>query len=592
MAIGAFTSALLVARSGWPLEPAALAGAAALVAGVLCGGVVRLRRAFVAVSTWLLAWLVWLFLLAFPSVSGGSQGLILPQRTLLGLDATPTVHFEVALALTRPDGAGGRGRAARARRGSSSRRCGRLRRSRPRSASGSRGAGSGAFSATAAIAGLAGGLSVQLQAVADPAATTRSSRSSCWSRCCSAARRRRSARRPASLLLGLIGLASGPLARALQLPLERFDAAVAALLLVFVLALGGQGIVPWALRRLRRERRPPRAPAGDAARGSARPSEPVLRARRPAQGLRRRRRRRRALARARARRDDGADRAERLGQDDRAAPDLGRRAAPTRARSRSTARDVTAAPTSDRVRLGIARTLQTTAAFRGADRARGRARRPGRPAPPRRPRSAPRSRRPARAREQRPPRPRLSRRWRSSGSSAGRRRADARADELSAAPRRARRGAGDRAATSCSWTSSPRAPARTSSTASRTRRPDPRARRRGAGRRAQPAARPPRRRPRDRARRRDRRRRGLGRRGRRERGRPAGVPRTRSVCSLSAVRRLAFLLAGLALLAAGCGQERSSERAGQLVIAVDVPVTAARTSRRRSARASSSRPRT
>jgi len=58
MAIGAFTSALLV-RSGWPLEPAVLAGtAAALVAGVLCGGVVRLQRAFVAVSTWLLARLV------------------------------------------------------------------------------------------------------------------------------------------------------------------------------------------------------------------------------------------------------------------------------------------------------------------------------------------------------------------------------------------------------------------------------------------------------------------------------------------------------------------------------------------------------
>src|SRR6185436_2777099 len=88
MAIGAFTSALLVARSGWALEPAVLAGtAAALVAGLLCGAVVRLRREFVAVSTWLLAWLVWLFLLAFPSISGGSQGLILPPRSLLGLDA-------------------------------------------------------------------------------------------------------------------------------------------------------------------------------------------------------------------------------------------------------------------------------------------------------------------------------------------------------------------------------------------------------------------------------------------------------------------------------------------------------------------------
>jgi ABC-type branched-subunit amino acid transport system permease subunit len=94
LAVGGFTSALLMAREGWPLEPAALAGAAAaVVAALLSGGVVRLKPAFVAVSTWLLAWLVWLFLLAFPSVSGGSQGLIVPERHLLVLDATPTVHF-------------------------------------------------------------------------------------------------------------------------------------------------------------------------------------------------------------------------------------------------------------------------------------------------------------------------------------------------------------------------------------------------------------------------------------------------------------------------------------------------------------------
>ena len=100
VAIGAFTSALLVAREDWPLEAAALSGAlAALGAGLLFGGVVRLRPAFVAASTWALAWLVWLGLLAFPSISGGSQGLIVPERKLLGLDATPTVHFEVALAL-------------------------------------------------------------------------------------------------------------------------------------------------------------------------------------------------------------------------------------------------------------------------------------------------------------------------------------------------------------------------------------------------------------------------------------------------------------------------------------------------------------
>ena len=39
------------------------------------------------------------------------------------------------------------------------------------------------------------------------------------------------------------------------------------------------------------------------------------------------------------------------------------------------------------------------------------------------------------------------------------------------------------------------------------------------------------------------------------------------------MRRLAFLLAGLALLGAGCGGKSSSGAAGQLVIAVDVPVT-------------------
>ena len=249
MAIGAFTAALLVARSGWPVEPAALCGAAAaLVAALLCGGVVRLRPVFVAVSTWLLAWLVWIFLLAFPSVSGGSQGLILPQRTLLGLDATPTVHYEIALGLLALTAVG----IAAVRRGAPGLELSALRQAPPLATS----LGVplarrrlGAFAVSAAIAGLAGALSVQLAAVADPAsydpflsfkllvAVLLGGAASTLGPAIGVA------------ALGAIGLASGPLARFLQLPLERFDAAVAAVLLVFVLALGGGGIVPW-LRRL------------------------------------------------------------------------------------------------------------------------------------------------------------------------------------------------------------------------------------------------------------------------------------------------------------------------------------------------------
>jgi len=260
MAIGAFTSALLVARADWRLEPAALVGAlAALGAGALFGGVVRLRPAFVAASTWVLAWLVWLFLLAFPSVSGGSQGLIVPERNLFGLDATPTVHFEVALGLLVLTALG----IWAVRRGAPGLELSALRQAPALATSLGARLGRrrlGAFAASACLAGLAGGLSVQLAAVADPAsydpflsfkllvAVLLGGAASTLGPAAGVA------------TLGLIALVSDPLARLLQLPLERFDAAVAALLLVFVLALGGGGIVPWARDWLARVGWPP-APA-------------------------------------------------------------------------------------------------------------------------------------------------------------------------------------------------------------------------------------------------------------------------------------------------------------------------------------------
>src|SRR5204863_604550 len=271
MAVGAFTSALLVSRSGWPLEPAVLAGAAAaLVAGLISGGLVRLRRAFVAVGTWLLAWLVWLFLLAFPSVSGGSQGLILPPKTLLGLDATPTVHFEVALVLLAVTALA----IAAVRRGAPGLELSALRQA-PRLATslgvplGRRRLG--AFVASAFVAGLAGALSVQLAAVADPAAYDPFLSFKLLVAVLLGGAAATLGPAAGVAALGLIGLVSDPLARVLQLPLERFDAAVAAFLLVFVLALGGDGIIPWLtpwLSRLRRpEARARRARAGGLAVG-------------------------------------------------------------------------------------------------------------------------------------------------------------------------------------------------------------------------------------------------------------------------------------------------------------------------------------
>ena len=53
----------------------------------------RLRPVFVAVSTWVLTWLVALALAAFPSISGGAQGLVLDT----GLPAV--WHYELALLL-------------------------------------------------------------------------------------------------------------------------------------------------------------------------------------------------------------------------------------------------------------------------------------------------------------------------------------------------------------------------------------------------------------------------------------------------------------------------------------------------------------
>ena len=86
LGIGAFTEALLRAKAEWPLLPSLLVAiAVTAVAGVLTGiATGRLRSAFVAASTWILSWIVLIALTSFPGISGGAQGLVLPETTVLG----------------------------------------------------------------------------------------------------------------------------------------------------------------------------------------------------------------------------------------------------------------------------------------------------------------------------------------------------------------------------------------------------------------------------------------------------------------------------------------------------------------------------
>jgi branched-chain amino acid transport system permease protein len=107
MAVGAFTVGRLMGIHGWDPASAALVGiVVSLAAGAAVGVVAtRLRPAFVAVATWLVAWLVGLALEAFPGLFGGSQGLVVDNVPFHvagvgpAVAMTPTILYETALAL-------------------------------------------------------------------------------------------------------------------------------------------------------------------------------------------------------------------------------------------------------------------------------------------------------------------------------------------------------------------------------------------------------------------------------------------------------------------------------------------------------------
>jgi branched-chain amino acid transport system permease protein len=251
MSAGAFATALLTARAGWNAEatiPAAVAVALllALVSGFV---LVRLPPLFLAVSTWLLAWLVLLVATEFPSVAGGSQGYTvdspLSAKGHYELALTLTALAVVGLAAIRRSAIGMRLRAIRDRPGAARTlgvRTGRLL--------------LGAFAASAVVGGLAGSLAVQLAGVSDPGAFGPFTSFKLLVAVLLGGASYAGAGVIGVAVLGAIALVGHAWATAQSGAPAQLQPMLASVLLLAILALGGDGLVPLLLRL----RRAPRAP--------------------------------------------------------------------------------------------------------------------------------------------------------------------------------------------------------------------------------------------------------------------------------------------------------------------------------------------
>ena len=267
--IGAFAEAILRAKGGWPLLPSLLvavlvAGACGVLTGIATG---RLRGAFVAVSTWILSWIVLLLLTSFPGISGGAQGLVMPEASVLGHTLTPTGHYVLGVTLLALAilafgvlSRRGPGLALAAGREEVDAALGlgvplaRLR--------------LGAFTTSAAIAGLAGALGVELSQVADPSAYGPVLSFELF-----VAVILGGARFPLGPVVGLAVIAgfsnlAEEIGSVRGLPPGRLEEMLTGYGMLVVLGLGGAGLLPLAdvwWRRMRPPPAPARAPAEELA---------------------------------------------------------------------------------------------------------------------------------------------------------------------------------------------------------------------------------------------------------------------------------------------------------------------------------------
>jgi branched-chain amino acid transport system permease protein len=270
MSVGAFATALLAARAGWNATATIpVAVAVALVLALISGLVlVRLPPLFLAVSTWLLAWLVLLVATEFPSVAGGSQGYTVSSPL------SATGHYELALLLTALAVAG----LALLRRSSIGTQL-RAIRDRPAAA---RTLGVrtgrlllGAFVASAAVGGLAGSLAVQLAGVSDPGAFGPFTSFKLLVAILLGGASYAGAGVVGVAVLGAIALLGHAWAALQSDAPAQLQPMLASVLLLAILALGGDGLVPFLLRLRPAKARPavargpasPRGPAALSARG-------------------------------------------------------------------------------------------------------------------------------------------------------------------------------------------------------------------------------------------------------------------------------------------------------------------------------------
>ena len=259
---GAFVAAHVLRHTQLPAELCALIGAVAAAAlGTAAGFAVRsLDAVRVAVSTWLLTWLVALALGSLPWLSGGAQGLVVPTRRLFGLNPTPLVHYELAVILTglcalalmalRRGPFGLDLAAAAQHRGAAAALGVPMERLRV-----------GAFAASAFVGGLAGGLAVQLEIVADPTAYGPLLSFELLVAVLVGGAAAALGPSVGVIVLGLIALAARALGAVAGVSASRFQPMLEALLLLAVLTTGGHAIVPGAIRTARRFRRAPWRPA-------------------------------------------------------------------------------------------------------------------------------------------------------------------------------------------------------------------------------------------------------------------------------------------------------------------------------------------